>query len=255
MSTSLSTRRASRLSVSIAVVVLAVCLALPSSTWAQSSATVKALFAPNRLAAKGALTLTMHFAGDFGVPVPLRRALVRLPAGMGMSIPALRICRAARLRAHGAGGCPAQSEIGSGYALVEAHAGSQLIGERVALGIFLGPPQLDFQPTFEVLGEGRTPLLKRLVLGGTVVPGSPPYGETIVMNIPPIATLALEPDASIVTLSLTVGTIAHRLAAGANTVEVPRACPAGGFPFAGEFTYADGSTSSALATATCPRRK
>jgi hypothetical protein len=77
-----------------------------------------------------------------------------------------------------------------------------------------------------------------------------PYGEDLVMNIPRIPTLRLEPDASIVALTLTVGT--RRPGRGANTVVVPASCPPSGFPFAAQFTYADGSTGGASATAACP---
>lgn len=248
----LAHHRAPTLSVSVALGMLSICMGLAASANAQSAATVSALFVPNRLSAKGALTLTVHYSNELGLLSPLRRSVMRLPARMGMSIPALRSCSPAHLRAFGDKGCPRQSKIGSGHAIIEARAGSQLIGESVVLGIFLGPPGNDLQPTFEVLGQGRTPLLERMVLDGTVIPGKAPYGETIVMNIPPIPTLALEPDATLPSLSLTIGTSVHRLAPTANTVEVPDSCPAGGFPFAGEFTYADGSTSSSLATAPCP---
>ena len=62
------------------------------------------------------------------------------------------------------------------------------------------------------------------------------------MSIPPIPTLPFEPDASIVTFSLTIGASArHSTARRSNAVLVPSSCPAGGFPFAAEFTYADGS--------------
>ncbi len=73
------------------------------------------------------------------------------------------------------------------------------------------------------------------------------------MSIPPIPTLLFEPDASIVTFSLTIGASArHRKHEADNAVLVPSTCPAGGFPFAAEFTYADGSAGSALATIPCP---
>ncbi len=185
------------------------------------------------------------------MPAPVRRALVRLPSGLGLDIPVLRSCGAARLRVRGAGGCPAQSRIGLGHALVEARAGSQLITEHVTLSIFLGPLQ-NFQPTFVVLGEGHTPLQKRIVLDGAVIPDHAPYGEDLVMSLPRIPTLRLEPDASIVDLTLTVGTSARQAARGANAVVVPSNCPQGGFPFAAEFTYADGFIGSALATVACP---
>ena len=54
-----------------------------------------------------------------------------------------------------------------------------------------------------------------------------------------------------VSLSLTIGASPRHRARDANTVLVPSRCPAGGFPFAAEFTYADGSTGSAFATAPC----
>ena len=126
------------------------------------------------------------------MPSPLRRAVVEFPAGLGIDIPTLRSCSVAHLRGRGATGCPAQSQIGSGRALVEARAGSQLIEENIALGLFLGPLR-NFQPTFEVLGQGYTPLQERIVLTGTVISGHAP------------------------------------------------------------FTYADGSTGSAIAAAPCPR--
>ncbi|HEY7935440.1 MAG TPA: hypothetical protein VID48_16585 [Solirubrobacteraceae bacterium] len=228
------------------------CTELTGYARAQNTATITPSFSPDRLGAKGALTLRIHYTGgEFGVPSPVRRSVVKFAAGLGLDIPTLRSCSAARLRAHGVSGCPAPSRIGSGHALVEAHLGSQLVTEDIALAVFLGPLQ-NFQPTFEVLGEGYSPLRERVVLDGTVIPDRAPYGEELVIDIPPIPTLPLEPEASMATLTLTIGTSTHRLAHGANTVVVPGSCPAGGFPFAGEFTYADGSTGSALVSAPCP---
>jgi hypothetical protein len=215
------------------------------------AATITPSLAPDQLGANGALTLTANFAeGSTTVPKPVRTAVLMLPAGLGLDVPSLRSCSAARLRARGPSGCPAQSQLGHGHALVESYAGSQLIAEHITLWVFLGPLH-GFQPTVEVLGQGYTPLLKRIVLAGTVMPAHAPYGEELVMDIPPIATVPLEPDAAVATLTLTVG--ASRAPAGANTVVVPTTCPPGGFPFAAQFTYADGSTGSSLATALCPR--
>ena len=184
--------------------------------------------------------------------MPLRRAVLRFPAGLGIEIPHLRSCSIARLRARGPSGCSAQSELGHGHALAEALAGSQLISENISLWLFLGPFH-NLEPTFEILGQGFTPFDERIVLTGTVVPDNPPYGEDLVLSVPPIATVPLEPDASIVSMSLTVGTNKPPHPAEANTVVVPSACPASGFPFAAEFTYADGSSGSAFAKSRCPR--
>ncbi len=229
------------------IALLVMCMAL--SELASAAVTITPSFSPDRLNARGALTLTIHLTGDHsGVPSPARRSVVKLPAGLGLNIPTLRSCSIARLRAQGAAACPAQSQIGSGQALVQASAGSQLLTERIRLTIFLGPLH-NFQPTFEVLGEGQTPLQERIVLTGTIASGGAPYGEELVMSIPAIPSLPLEPDAAVTTLTLRIGSSTNRLA---NTVVVPGSCSGSGFPFATEFTYADGSSDSALATAVCP---
>jgi hypothetical protein len=230
-----------------------VCTVFATPAPASTSATITPFLSPDRLGARAALTLTIHYAeGQLGVPSPVRRSVVRLPAGLSLEIPSLRSCAPARLRVRGASGCPTQSALGGGRALMEVHAGSQTITEEVRMWAFLGPPQ-NLRPTFEILAEGHTPLEQRAVLSGTVLEDRPPYGEELVISIPPIPTLPLEPYASIVSFSLTIGASKRHQRHRANTVLVPSSCPASGFPFAAEFTYADGSGGRALASAPCPR--
>jgi hypothetical protein len=249
-----ATRRTLTAAVGVALSALLMCAELSARAQAQTSATITASLSPDRLDAKGALTLTIHFTpGSSEVPSAARRSVLMLPAGLGLNIPTLHSCSAARVRARGASGCPAQSKIGSGHALVEGEAGSELVSESISVSVFLGPLH-GFQPTFEVLGEGFTPLRERVVFAGTVSPATAPYGEELVISVPPIPTLPLEPDASLSTLTLTVGTNTQPAPREANTVVMPGSCPTGGFPFAAEFTYADGSTGSALTTAPCPQQ-
>jgi hypothetical protein len=202
----------------------------------------------------GALDFTIDFTdneSETGVPSPVRRTLLRFPAGLNVEIPLLRSCDATRLRAHGPSACPPQSHIGGGHALAEVHVGSQTIAEHVALWVFLGPLH-NLSPTFLILGRGYSPFNERVVIAGSVVSDNLPFGEDLAMNIPPIPTLPLEPDASIVNMSLAVGSTSPH-ASRAATVVVPHHCPVGGFPFAAAFTYADGSTGRASAAAHCPR--
>jgi hypothetical protein len=225
---------------------------VPPSAPVPTSATITPSLSPDRLGARASLAFSIRYAGgEFGVPSPVRRSVLRFPAGMSLDIPRLRACSAARLRAHGPGGCPPQSEIGSGHALAETHAGSQITTEVVELHAFLGPPE-DLQPTFEIFAQGYTPLDEHLVFSGKVMLANAPYGEELEMSIPPVPSLPLEPDASIVTFSLTVGAGLGYRAHPQSTVSVPRSCPASGFPFAAEFTYADGTVGSALARVPCP---
>jgi hypothetical protein len=218
-----------------------------------SSATIAPSLDPSRLGAEGALALDINFVGgEFGVPAPVRRSVLRFPAGLGIEVPELRSCAPARLRSQGPSGCPAPSEIGRGSALAEAHVGAQILRENIALSVFLGPLS-NPQPTLEIFAQGYTPFEERVVLQGTVISASAPFGEELVLSIPAIPTLPLEPDASIVNLSLTLGASGPHRGRDANTVLMPASCPNGGFPFAAEFTYADGSSSNALAKTPCPR--
>jgi hypothetical protein len=238
-----------RLALGLALLAWAVTAA---AAQAATSATITPSLFPDRLGAEGALVFTVNYAGGpSGVPSPLRRSLWRLPAGLALEIPALRSCSVARLRARGPRGCPPQSRVGEGRALAEVHAGSQYLSEEITLSLFVGPLS-GVSPTFEILGQGYSPFDERVVFTGTAVPDKPPYGEDLVMSIPPIPTLPLEPDASIVSLSLTIGTRSRHPSHAANTVLVPPSCPAHGFPFAAEFTYADGTSDSTLATFPCP---
>jgi hypothetical protein len=217
---------------------------------ARTLAALTLSLSPDRLGARSSLAFTISYSGgEAGVPAPVRRLVLRFPAGLGLDVPDLRTCSAARLRSHGARGCPSQSAIGAGRALLETRTGPQPLTENVSLQAFIGPPR-NLEPTLEILGQGYTPLDERVVFTGITLPDRAPYGERLVMALPPIPTLPLEPDASIVDFSLRIGTRAPR--AGANAVIVPARCPAGGFPFAAEFTYADGSTGTALTTAPCP---
>lgn len=238
----------------LAICVVQVALASPTaSAETAPSATISPTLSPNHPGAKGALVITFRYdAGESGVPPPVRRSILRFPAGLGIEIPQLRSCAIARLRARGAKGCPVQSQLGYGHALAEAQAGSQIITEDISLWLFVGPLH-NLQPSLEILGQGYTPFDERVVLTGTVLPDKPPYGEDLVLSIPPIPTVPLEPDASIVRMSLTVGASKPRHPREANTVVVPPSCPAGGFPFAADFTYANGSSGNTLATAPCPR--
>lgn len=222
--------------------------------WAANAttATIGVALSPDRLGARAALTFTIHYSGgESEVPAAVRRSTLKFPADMSISVPTLHSCSRRRLLARGASGCPARARLGGGHALVEGLTGSQLITETIALSAFLGPPH-NLQPTVEILGQGFTPYDQRTVLTGAVVQNDPPYGEGITMTTPAIPTVPLEPDASIVTMSLTVGASKHGHASSGDAILVPRSCPVGGFPFAAEFAYADGSRSATTTTVPCP---
>lgn len=235
-------------------IVLAVLTTSATAARAETSATVKPLLSPDRLGAKGAVTLDARFADpDAVVPAPVRRVTLSFPAGLTLKVPHLRSCSRARLLAGGPRRCPLQSVLGRGQAVVEAQLGSQTMRERTSLRLFLGPLH-NLRPTVELYARGRTPFDERTVIAGSVLTASAPYGEQLVLVIPPIRTLPLEPDASIVAFSLTVGATSRARRRAQNVVHVSSRCPPGGFPVAAEFVYADGTANGADAEIPCPRR-
>lgn len=224
---------------------------LAPSAHAQTTATVLPTLSA-RPGATATLRVTVKFADPGAVvPVPLRQMGLRLPAGMTLEVPHLRSCNPSRLRVLGRRGCPVRSMLGRGHALVEAYLSGQTVAERVSLWAYLGPPR-NLQPTVEILALGHTPFEQRTLLSASLLAGSASFGEQLVVFVPPIATLPLEPAASIVSLSLTVGAAGQGRARTQNSVRVPHRCPAGGFPVAGEFAYADGSSGATNATIPCP---
>jgi hypothetical protein len=251
---SIGSRAALALATCTAFAAFAAGLSIPvvaQATGSETVAAIKPSFSPDRLGAKAAFTFEVRFTGgELGVPSPVRRAVVQLPPGLSMNIPHLSSCTRARLQARGASGCPARSLIGTGHALADVHAGAGVESEEAKVWAFLGPPQ-GLNPTIEILGQGYTPLDERVVITATVLPDRPPYGEKLVMSIPAIPSIPYEPNASTVSFSMTVGGARFRRESP-NTVLLPSHCPAGGFPFATEFTYEDGTTSTTTATVPCP---
>jgi hypothetical protein len=221
---------------------------------ARAETTIGSEFRPDSLGASTALTLRVGLSGaEEVVPAPLRGMVVHLPAGLGIHLQGVARCSRARLQSRGAAGCSSRSRVGHGQAVLEVHAGSQTVPEEATVSAFRGP-DLGGRPSLLIYGKGDTPLDESTISTGVLRPDRAPYGSQLRVSIPPIPTLVYEPDASILSMSLTIGRAAGapKARAGAGEITVPHRCPRGGFPFAAEFTFADQSTASARATAPCP---
>jgi hypothetical protein len=228
--------------------------AAPAVAQAQTGASVRATLLPDRLGASTTLTLAFHFSGGSeGVPAPLRGIVVHLPAGLTVNLRETAVCEPSRLRSRGASGCSSKSLVGHGHALMQVHAGSLINPEEATITVYRGPNRGSLQ-TLELLGQGETPLDERTVSTGVLAQDSGRYGLKLTVSIPAIPTLELEPDASFASLSLTIGGIGHspRAHAAASSITMPHSCPATGFPFAADFTFAGAAGTSASATVACP---
>jgi hypothetical protein len=217
-----------------------------------TSATFRPSVRPNRLGASTALTLAFGFSGgEEGVPAPLSEIVVRLPPGLEIHLGGVETCATSRLRSRGAAGCRSGSALGRGHSVLEVHAGSQTLPEESTIHVFRGPNR-GTEPTFEIFGQGETPLDQSTISTAILQPTGARYGSSLTLSIPPIPTVVYEPDASFVSMSMTIGDLAHGPRAHAGTIVLPRSCPVGGLPFAASFTFADSSTASAAAKVPCP---
>jgi len=106
---------------------------------------------------------------------------------------------------------------------------------------------------------GRLPIATQLVFAGVIVPG--PAGAQIEASIPLIPTLPNTPDAAIVEMTASLGTLGrsyYRTVAGRRVrfdpkgATLPARCPVGGFPFSATFGFNDGSSAGAPSSVGCP---
>lgn len=216
---------------------------------ATTSGSIRPALSPDKLGARAALTLGASFSGGAeGVPAPLSRLVVHLPAGLRIDVRGVSACSQAALRSRGAKGCPPSSLVGRGSSLMAVRLGVLTEEEPASIWAFRGPNH-GGRPTLVLFGQGYTPLEESVVFSGALSADRPPYGLKLSMDIPPIPTLEELSSASTLRFSLTVGT--HR-GGRRGAIVVPRSCPPGGFPFASDFSFRDGSTSTATTTVRCP---
>jgi len=226
-------------------------------------ASLQASFTPDRLGAPTTIAFGFHLATAEGAaPPPLTSVDLRMPAGMNYTTTTLglAICQPAALLARGLAGCPPNSRLGYGSASVEVPFGTGAGHEIPEIQAVSGPsPNGNLQVLF--WANGQTPVYAQLEFSGEVLPDSGAFGSQLAATVPLVASVAGGPDVSIVSVQATIGPshltyykhVHGRLVPfSPRGVAVPERCPRGGFPFAGEFTFQDGSSASAQTTVPCP---
>jgi hypothetical protein len=226
---------------------LALCASLPAGAQAATTATLTPSLSPDKLGATTALTLAVRYSNtEIGLPAPVSGMVLHLPAGLEVNLGGA-ICTKAHVLAHNGRKCPPSSRVGTGSALAAGRIGDKTVDESATLTAYR-----DADQGLALVGLGLTPLEERVVLTGVVELDEPPYGLELKMKVPPIATLPTEPNASTLHISLTLGSARRGRGGRGGLIQMPRSCPAGGFPFAADFTYAGGGTSETVAKVPCP---
>jgi hypothetical protein len=251
-----------------ALIALALTVALsavaPASANAVSErATLHASFSPNRLGTPTTITFGFQLATAEGTaPPPLTGLDLRMPAGMNYTTTqlGLAICQPAALLARGLSGCSPNSRLGYGDALVEVPFGVGSGHELPEIQALSGPsPNGNLVVLF--YANGLFPVFAQLVFLGEILPDSGRFGSQLQTTVPPVTSVPGGPDVSIVSVQTTIGPShltyykhvrGRRVAFRPRGVSIPERCPRGGFPFAAEFTFQDGSTATGATTVPCP---
>jgi hypothetical protein len=241
-----------------------VCMLAPASALAVSErATLDASFSPDRLGTPTTITFGFHLATSEGAaPPPLTSLDLEMPAGMNYTTTTLglAICQPATLLARGLAGCPSNSRLGFGTADVEVPFGTGAGHEIPEVQAVAGPsPNGNLVVLF--YANGLYPVSAQLTFSGEVLPAAGHFGSQLAVNVPLVTSVPNGPDVSIVNVTTTIGPShltyykhvhGERVPFHPQGVSVPERCPRGGFPFAAEFGFEEGASTSAATTVPCP---
>lgn len=238
-------------------------LAGPAAAAGSETATLSTRFAPDRPGASTTIIYGFTITSPNGaLPSPLIKTNVQLPAGMGLGSSTLGLdtCRIATIELRGSQACPANSHIGYGTAQVDVPFGPQTIHETASVETLMGPVENEHL-TVLFFADGIYPVSAELVFPGEVLEDSRPFGARLNTVIPLTGSTPEGPDVSLIHFQSTIGpshiTYYHRrhgrkIAFRPRGIEVPRFCPRGGYPFAAEFQFQDGTRTTASSTIPCP---
>jgi hypothetical protein len=229
-------------------------------------ATLEASFTPDRLGASTTIGFGFHIATTEGTaPPPLTAMSLRIPAGVNYALTTLglAVCHPEALLQHGLAGCPANSRLGLGTALVEVPFGTGSGHEVPEVQALMGPSSTG---NLVVLfyANGQSPVYAQLIFSGEILPESGVFGSRLAATVPPVPSVPGGPDVSIVGVKATIGpahlTYTKRrhgriVKFHPQGVDVPEHCPKGGFPFEAEFSFQDGSHTAASTAIPCPPHK
>jgi hypothetical protein len=259
-------RRAAAVSFTAALLVCASLLAGASGALAagvSEQASLSAGFSPDRLGASTTISFGFHLQTAEGTaPPPLQSIVLQMPAGMNYTLTTLglAVCQPAVLQAQGPKGCPPNSRLGAGSALVEVPFGTGSGHEVPEVQAVVGPPK---EGNMVVLfyANGQTPVFAQLEFTGEVLPDSGLFGSKLATSVPLIPSVPNGPDVSVVSVNATIGPAGltyykhshgHLVSFHPLGIGVPEHCPLGGFPFHASFAFQDGSQASASTTVPCP---
>jgi hypothetical protein len=241
---------------------IAVTLCLAVNATAAPFVTLRGAFVPERLGKETTAKFAVRIGSSAGgLPPPLTQAIIRYPAGLGITLSGLGIdtCSATTLEIVGPGGCLVESVMGEGSAVGELHVGPALIRENAQVTM-VRSAEREGGLAILFYVDAETPVVAQLVFAGVLQPASPPFGGQIVINVPVVEAWAGGPDVAVTEVNLVLGPrgltyyehVGGKLIAyHPRGLRLPSRCPHGGFPFAAHMTFIDGRQADARTSVPC----
>jgi hypothetical protein len=222
---------------------------------------IKARFSPNKLGASTSVLLTTEIGTTLGtVPAAVTNLDIKLPQGVGLGSTTLgeAVCTLTILEHEGASGCPSNSLMGFGTAMVALPIGPEPVSDAANIDIFMGMP-VNHHTTLLFYANSQHPVSAQLVFTGQLLE-TERHGH-ILTEIPLTPTIPGAPDAAVVHMQTSLGpehltyyTPVHgkRVPYQPIGMAEPESCPHGGFRFSATYQFQDGSTVTATSIAPCP---
>lgn len=243
------------------------CLTATASAYAAEVVKLQTGFTPDKLGAPTTISFGFTIKTTTGgIPAPLTDVNLHLPNGINPATATLGDgqCDTNELLTQGLENCPPNAHVGFGTAMAVVQIGPDPIHEKAAISVLNGPPQ-NQHIVLLFYALGVTPVAAELVFPAVVFlnPGGA-FGGNINTVVPPILSVPGAPDVSVEHFQSTLGplhltyyTRHHNkvVVYHPEGIAVPETCPHGGFPFAAEFSFMDGSTVTAKSNVPCPATK
>lgn len=251
----------------LVVALLAAGLYLPSNSLAGPLVSLHANLSPRRPGQRTTAEFGIQIAAQGGgVPPPVTEARVSYPAGLGLTLSGLGIeaCTEQTLEARGPKACPADSFMGEGRAATEIQFGPEVVGENARVWLVRTTAGQEGQLAMLFLVDGEEPVYAQPVLAGLIQPAPAPYGGRIDIAVPLVPSLPGAPYVSLVRLNLVIGPrgLIYYERVGGKIVSyrpkglgLPERCPRGGYPFAIELQFLDGSRGASSTSVPCPSQR
>ena len=237
---------------------------LPATATAAQSVKLSATLIPEHLGQGTTIGFSFQIEAPAGaIPAPLTGINLRYPENLGVATSGLGLatCSATRIEAFGPHHCPADSVMGIGNAIAEFPVGLEIVHESAPVSIFRAPDQ-NGQLALLLYITAANPVGVQIALPSMLLGATAPYGGSVQIGVPLVPSFPDAPDVAVVQLTATLGPLGityyervhgHTIAYHPQGVLLPEHCPRGGFPFAAELGFVDGSTASARTVVPCPR--